>query len=150
MLVTAPDYMHAPLGLTGSMAQQGDGRAKRALAKRARRDSSAKNVLLSLTGNGRVDLSNVDLASRAPLGDPPIDNWVEEQGGLPGYVREVARGVARSRGHGKPTSRDIATAIGQIQDWAKGGDGVTKATQAKAAKAAAQWAKMKAAANSDD
>lgn len=41
-------------------------------------------------------------------------------------------------------SHAIATAINQVKKWAAGGEDVTPATRAKAARALAQWEKMKA------
>ncbi|MGH3503707.1 MAG: hypothetical protein ACRDQA_22855 [Nocardioidaceae bacterium] len=86
----------------------------------------------------------IDLGNRAPLSTSKTSNWVARNGGLPGYMRSVARGVARSRGHHKPTSGDIATAIGQIEDWAAGRDGASAKTQAKSTKAVAQWEALRA------
>lgn len=77
------------------------------------------------------------------LDKSPKENWVEKRGGLPPYVRGVARGIARSRGHATPTSRDIAAAIAAMHRWAAGGDDVKPAVQAAAAAAVAQWEKMK-------
>jgi hypothetical protein len=82
----------------------------------------------------------------APLGKPGNkENWVEKAGGLPPYVRGVARGIAKSRGHAEPTSRDIATAISRMKVWAAGGGNVTAPVQAAAAAALARWEAMKAA-----
>lgn len=79
------------------------------------------------------------MGSRAPLGG---QNLFKTPGvHLPGYVREVARAFMR-KGLGK--SEAIQRAIGVIQRWAHGGDGVTAATRAKAAAAIAQWNAAKA------
>lgn len=82
--------------------------------------------------------------NETPLSGSKDSNWVARSGGLPPYVRGVARGIAHSRGHATPDSRDIATAIGKMQDWARGGGGVSPAVQAAAAKALAQWAALRA------
>lgn len=74
------------------------------------------------------------------LDEKPGSNWVQDQGGLPEYICEVARAVKRS---GKSTEAAIKIAISRIKVWASG-KGVDKDTQAKAAKALAQWEKMKA------
>jgi len=81
-------------------------------------------------------------SSSASLDRSPKKNWVENTGsGLPPYVRKIARGVEKS---GRPLSQAIAIAIGRIKKWAAGGDGVDADTQAKAAKALAQWNALKA------
>lgn len=79
----------------------------------------------------------------ATLNKSPKKNWVENAGGLPAYVRGVARGIAKSHG-GNVTSRDIAIAIARMKVWAAGGGHVSPAVQAAAAKAVAQWEAMKA------
>jgi hypothetical protein len=83
-----------------------------------------------------------------PIDESPLGtgkNWVTKAGGLPGYIRGVARGIAKKHG-GKVTSADIAEAIGRMKVWAAGGDGVHPAVQAAAAAAIAEFeAKAKAA-----
>lgn len=78
----------------------------------------------------------------APLSASKTDNWVARKGGLPPYVRGVARGIAKSHG-GKVTSRDIKIAIARMKVWAAGGGGAHPAVQAAAAKAVAHWEAMK-------
>lgn len=80
-----------------------------------------------------------------PLSASKTDNWVARRGGLPPYIRGVARGVAKSHG-GAVTSRDIAIAIAKMKVWAAGGDGVHPAVRAAAAAALARWEAMKASA----
>jgi hypothetical protein len=71
------------------------------------------------------------------------DNWIESQGDqLPAFVRAVAHALERDHGYNR--SRAIATAINRMKMWAAGGGNVKADTQAKAAKALAQWEKMKA------
>lgn len=74
------------------------------------------------------------------LDESPGKNWVEGVGGLPNYICEVARAIKRS---GKSTSQAIAIAVSRIKKWASG-VGVDKDTQAKAAKALAEWEEKKA------
>lgn len=69
------------------------------------------------------------------------DNWVDEAGGLPEYICEIARSIKKT---GKTTSQAIAIAVSRVKKWAAGGDDVKADTRAKAAKALAQWEKMKA------
>lgn len=70
-------------------------------------------------------------------------NWVEKAGGLPPYIRRIARHLMADAG--MSTSQAIATAVNTVKRWARGGGDVTAATQAKAAKALAEWNAKKAA-----
>lgn len=89
-----------------------------------------------------ADIELIELASSsASLDDSPNKNWVENAGGLPPYVRKVARGIMKS---GKTKSQAIAIAISRMKKWAAGGDDVDADTRAKAAKAVAQWEAAKA------
>jgi hypothetical protein len=81
------------------------------------------------------------LSSSASLDASPKKNWVENSGGLPPYVRKIARSIMKS---GKSKSSAIAIAISRIKVWAGGGGGVDADTKAKAAKALAQWEATKA------
>ena len=81
------------------------------------------------------------LSSSASLDESPKHNWVEDAGGLPPYVRKLARGIMKS---GKTKSQAIAIAISRIKKWSSGGDSVDADTRAKAAKALAQWEALKA------
>ena len=92
-----------------------------------------EDVELSVSPGGRpIDYS--------PLAKSPRENWVEKRGGLPPYMRGVARGIA----NGKPvTSRNIAIAIARVKVWSVGGGNVTPAVQAAAKTAVAQWTAMK-------
>lgn len=69
-------------------------------------------------------------------------NWVEDEGGLPEYICEVARAIVRG---GKDLESAIPIAISRIKVWASG-KGVDSKTQAKAVKALAEWEKKKASA----
>lgn len=85
-------------------------------------------VVLLATSSGSLDRS-------------PKKNWVENSGGLPPYIRKLARAIERS---GKPLSSAIAIAISRTKKWAAGGDNVDADTRAKSAKAIAQWEALKA------
>jgi hypothetical protein len=74
------------------------------------------------------------------LDDSPGSNWVEGVGGLPTYICEIARAIKRT---GKTTSEAISIAVSRVKVWASG-KGVDKDTQAKAAKAVAEWEAKKA------
>jgi hypothetical protein len=87
------------------------------------------------------DYKFIALSSSASLDESPKHNWVEDAGGLPPYVRKLARGIMKS---GKTKSQAIAIAISRIKKWAAGGDDVDADTRAKAAKALAQWEALKA------
>ena len=87
------------------------------------------------------------------LGDPsprdlsPKKNWVEEEGGLPDYIRMV-RNALLEQGH--DMARATSLAIGAIKRWAHGGGHVSPAVQAAAAEALAHWEAMRAKAHADD
>lgn len=83
-------------------------------------------------------------ATHRPLERAPgnRDNWVEKSGGLPRYIERIAKHIRSDSG--LSTSRAIASAISQVKKWARGGDDVSAATRAKAAKAVAQWSALKA------
>lgn len=74
----------------------------------------------------------------------PKKNWVEKKGGLPPYVCAIAKGIMRS---GRSRQTAIQMAIGRVKVWAAGGGNVKADTRAKAAKAVAQWEKMKLSAH---
>jgi hypothetical protein len=80
-------------------------------------------------------------SSSASLDKSPKHNWVEDAGGLPPYVRKLARGIMKS---GHDLASAISIAISRIKVWAAGGGDVNAETRAKAAKALAQWEKAKA------
>lgn len=92
-----------------------------------------------------LDYDDKDLlilaTSSASLDASPKENWVERGGGLPPYVRKLARAIMKT---GKSKSQAISIAIGRIKKWAAGGDGVDADTKAKAAKALAAWEALKA------
>lgn len=81
--------------------------------------------------------------SSASLNRSPKKNWVEKSGELPAYVREIARSVSQKRD--VPLERAIPIAIATVKRWARGGGDVSAETKAKAAKAVAEWEKLKAA-----
>lgn len=70
---------------------------------------------------------------------------VQEAGGLPDYLCQVARGIKKS---GKTTSEAIAIAVSRMKVWATG-KGVDKDTQVKAAAALAEWEKLRAKSHAD-
>lgn len=75
-------------------------------------------------------------------------NWVDDVGGLPKYIREIADSLMK-RGYSE--SRAIATAVNTVKRWARGGPArqggsgsVSAKTQAKAIAALAEWEAKKA------
>ena len=96
--------------------------------------------LLELSRSVLPDVDDVELGR---LDWSPKKNWVENEGGLPRYIEEVAIGIMKS---GKTRERAIPIAISRIKRWAAGLDGVTKKTQMKSIRSLAQWEKMKASA----
>ena len=70
-------------------------------------------------------------------------NWVDDVGGLPGYIRRIADHLMAS---GMTESRAIASAVNTVKRWARGGTvrrnggpRVSAKTAAKAAAAVAEW-----------
>ena len=96
--------------------------------------------LLELSRSVLPDVDDVELGR---LDWSPKKNWVENEGGLPRYIEEVAIGIMKS---GKTREQAIPIAISRIKRWAAGLDGVTKKTQMKSVAALALWEKMKASA----
>lgn len=81
-----------------------------------------------------------DLVSKkGQLDWSPKKNWVDRAGGLPPYIEQIAVDLVKDRGMDR--SRAIAIAVGMCRRWMVSGKPDTKA---KAAKAIAQWEKMKA------
>jgi hypothetical protein len=74
---------------------------------------------------------------------PGKQNWVDEVGGLPEYICEIARAIHRK---GRPVSYAIAIAVETVKKWSAGLGDVNADTRAKAAKAVAEWEAKKAAA----
>lgn len=74
--------------------------------------------------------------------DPDGTNWVEQAGGLPPYIREIANALVRE--HAFSQEHAIATAVNRVKRWSAGMDNVKADTIAKASAALAQWETMKA------
>lgn len=98
----------------------------------------------------KVSLSAEDspalVALAGKLDWSPKKNWVENSGGLPKYIEDVAIGIMKS---GKSREQAIPIAISKIKKWAAGGDAVNADTVAKATAALAAWEKLKATAASN-
>lgn len=73
------------------------------------------------------------------------NNWVNKVGGLPLYIRAIAKALQRS-GHSESSA--IATAVATVKRWAAGGGNVSAETRARAAAAVAEWEAKKAASHS--
>ena len=82
------------------------------------------------------------MSKKGRLDWSPKKNWVEEAGGLPKYIEDIA--LALIRDHGYKRERAIPVAINRVRMWAAGGEGVKADTKVKAAKALAQWQALKA------
>lgn len=84
------------------------------------------------------------------LGDPtsrdrsPKKNWVEEEGGMPVYMRMV-RNALMEEGHS--IERATAIAVNAMKRWARGGGNVSPQVRAAAAEALAEWEAKRAAAH---
>lgn len=72
--------------------------------------------------------------------DPNETNWVEETGGLPRYIRQIAEDLIPKHG----VSGAIRLAVGIVKRWCSGRGNVTAKTRAKACKAVAEWNAMRA------
>jgi hypothetical protein len=83
----------------------------------------------------RDDLSLIAAFAGCSLDESPGSNWVQEAGGLPEYICQIARAIKRT---GKTTSRAIAIAVSRVKKWATG-VGVDADTQAKSVAALAEW-----------
>jgi hypothetical protein len=80
--------------------------------------------------------------THAPLGKPGGPGlWKHKGLQLPAYIQNVAHGIMKSV---KDKSRAIATAIATVKRWAAGGGHVSAEVKAAAAKAVAEWEKLKA------
>lgn len=78
------------------------------------------------------------------LDEKPGSNWVQDNGGLPTYICQLARAIKRS---GHDTGEAIQLAVGTARNWASGQKNVTAKTRAKAAAAVAEWEALKARAH---
>jgi len=80
-------------------------------------------------------------------GDPsprdlsPRKNWVEEEAGMPVYMRMVRNALLRN-GHDMQSATAIA--VNAMKRWAAGGDDVHPQVQAAAAAALAEWDRKRA------
>lgn len=92
---------------------------------------------IELTGD---DYDLIMAFAGCSLDESPGSNWVQGVGGLPTYICEIARAVKKT---GKTTSEAISIAVSRVKVWATG-KGVDKDTQAKSAKAVAEWESKRA------
>jgi hypothetical protein len=80
--------------------------------------------------------------THSPLGKPGGPGlWKHKGLQLPAYIQNVAKGIMKSV---KDKSRAIATAIATVKRWARGGGKVSPEVRAAAAKAVAEWERLKA------
>jgi murein L,D-transpeptidase YcbB/YkuD len=79
-----------------------------------------------------------------PFSSSRTSNWVARGGGLPAYIQHIAHDLMEKRG--KSESNAIQMAIGIVKNWASGKGNVDANTRAAAAKALAEWEKLKAGA----
>lgn len=109
--------------------------------------TKGKSAAARCTPDGSVDPSNIDSVrdiskKKGRLDWSPKSNWIEDNGGLPPYIEEIA--VALIRDHGWSRERAIPVAKNRCVLWAAGGGGVNAGTRAKAAKAIVQWEALRA------
>lgn len=93
-------------------------------------------------GSGLYVKGALKTMSVGRLDRSPKKNWVEESGGLPKYIEDIA--VALHEKRGMDISRAIAVAINRCKMWAAGGADVDPDTRAKAAKAIIEWEALRA------
>lgn len=102
----------------------------------------------------KINLSVVDLAGvctgsgpcdTTPFSASKTSNWVARVGGLPLYIRAIAKALRRT---GHDESQSIQLAVGTVQRWARGEGNVTPETRARATAALAEWEQKKAQAHS--
>lgn len=87
--------------------------------------------------------SLVKASTPQPFSTSRTSNWIARLGGLPDYIQHVAHGILRSDPAGG-VSGAIEKAIGVVKNWASGvGKHVDANTRAAAAKAVAEWEKLK-------
>lgn len=88
------------------------------------------------------DLLVVDEVTKdVPIPNKPgKTNWVEQAGGLPAYIRQIAEDLVEKHG----VSGAIRLAVGIVKRWCRGGGNVTAKTRTKACKAVAEWERKKA------
>lgn len=84
------------------------------------------------------DLSEAEqfLAESGDTGQFKRKNWVEKAGGLPRYIKRIAKHLKRK---GMSESHAIAAAVNTCKRWARGGGNVKPDTIAKAQAAIAEW-----------
>lgn len=110
-------------------------------AKQTGLDAEDAGFVLELSAALGDDFNAVALA-KGRLDWSPKKNWVENAGGLPKYIEDIA--VALIRDHGFTRERAIATAVNRVKKWASGVGNVNADTRAKAAAAVAEWEAIKA------
>lgn len=76
---------------------------------------------------------------------PGKTNWVQEAGGLPKFIADIAGDLISEKG--KSTNNAIQMAVGIAKNWCGGKGKVTAKTRAKACKAVAEWEAKKAKAH---
>jgi hypothetical protein len=110
------------------------------LATTAQGALEQKLALTRLSAEEREETDGFDfvaLAGCTLARVPGKQNWLEEVGGLPEFICEVARSIHEKRG--KSISNAIQIAVGVVKNWASGQGDVNPDTRAKAARAVAEW-----------
>ena len=70
-------------------------------------------------------------------------NWVEDVGGLPRYIKDIAKALMKT--HGEQGAYRLA--VGIVKRWCRGEGEVSEKTRAKACKAVTEWEAKKARAH---
>jgi hypothetical protein len=92
---------------------------------------------MSLRAVAGYSSARAEMALRSPL----AFNWVEKAGGLPIYIKRIAKHLQEQ---GMSESHAIASAVNTVKRWSRGGKGVKADTVAKALAALADWEAKKA------
>ncbi len=116
------------------------------MVDKKRRDESGrrfvaefKHLKVKRAPKRRIDLSKGDHSSRTHSwpANKPKENWVDQQGGLPDFIKRVAKHIMADSGYSQ--SRAIAAAVSQCAKGRLGPKGIAAAAafKAKAARARA-------------
>lgn len=112
---------------------------KRAQAEKSGRRFVAESQNLTIKRpKERIDLSKDHSSSTHPdiPNKPGKTNWVEDMGGLPSFIRRVAKHIKADSGY--TTSRAIAAAVSQCKKGRLGAKGLAAYAEFKAKAAAAR------------
>lgn len=146
-----------PVRTSAARAQRRAAAAQRMTALRARQQARRVAAVRArarrqraMTASARIEEAAVMALVVEVLAEPEAFNWVEDAGGLPSFVKRIAKHL---RAKGFSESHAIATAINAVKKMCASGDTnwpgaqqVNAKSRAQACAALARWERMKAAA----